>query len=702
MKANQMKSWLAAALVAVTAGGLLGGCAAPQTFREAQTLLAEGKNEEGMAKLEQAIKLDPGNAEYRLALSNRRLALINGYIQKAEAARNQGAAVSAEQFYLQALKIEPANGVARQGLQTMNQERVHQQILLEVEELAKKDEATALQDAQEKLRTVLSENPDHRAAQALKAKIGNQLAKLKGNALQLGAAFRRPITLEFRDAPLRAVVDFIAGVSGLNIYFDKDVRTDARTTILTKNTPLEEALRIVLSTNQLEKSVLNQNSILVYPNTPQKIKDYQQLIVRTFFLANGDAKSIASSIKSLLKARDIVTDDRLGLIIMRDTPDMIRMAERLIAVQDISDPEVMLEVEVLEVQRSRLLNLGVRWPDQASLSLAGSSRNIGGVPQLTVDDLRNINGSNINVSPLGATLNLKKNNTNSNILANPRIRVRNKEKAKILIGDRVPVITTTSTATGVVGDSVNYVDVGLKFDVEPNVDLDDEVAIKLNLEVSSIVSQFTSRSGTTVYQIGTRNATTVLRLKDGETQVLAGLINDEDRRAADKVPVIGELPVLNRLFGSQQDSATRSEIVLSITPRVLRSLRRPDLDAAEFNSGSENNVGGHVLSVSGGTEGVVQGIGSNVQGIPGPGTEQGGFTAPPAPGSVPPQKAPGAPDSPPQRGPATSGNEDPDNIPPVIAPPIRGIGGVPIPTEPAVNKPTGQQEAPIKPKRLER
>ena len=258
---------------------------------------------------------------------------------------------------------------------------------------------------------------------------------------------------------------------------------------------------------------------------------------------------------------------------------MVRMAERIINVQDLADPEVMLEVEVLEVKRTRLMELGVRWPDQASLTLAGIGSGLGG---LKVADLHRINGENINLGIGGVTLNANKTDSDSNILANPRIRVRNKEKAKILIGDRVPVITVT-TNNGVSSDSVNYIDVGLKLDVEPNVYLDDEVAIKINLEVSNVVKEVISKTGTQAYQIGTRSASTVLRLKDGETQVLAGLISDEDRGTANKVPGVGELPVLNRLFGSQKDDAMRSEIVLSITPRLLLSIRRPDLITAEFN-----------------------------------------------------------------------------------------------------------------------
>lgn len=175
------------------------------------------------------------------------------------------------------------------------------------------------------------------------------------------------------------------------------------------------------------------------------------------------------------------------------------------------------------------------------------------------------------------------------MLANPRIRVRNREKAKILIGDRVPNITTTTTATGFVAENILYVDVGLKLDVEPAIYLDDEVAIRLTLEVSTIVSQVQTKTGTLAYQIGTRTAATALRLKDGENQVLAGLINDEDRSNANKVPALGEIPLLGRLFGSQLDNAQKTEIVLSITPKLIRGIQRPNHEDGEFESGTESS-----------------------------------------------------------------------------------------------------------------
>jgi general secretion pathway protein D len=188
-------------------------------------------------------------------------------------------------------------------------------------------------------------------------------------------------------------------------------------------------------------------------------------------------------------------------------------------------------------------------------------------------------------------LNLKNQVGDGNMLANPRIRVKNREKAKIHIGDKLPVFTTTSTANVGVAASVAYLDVGLKLDVEPNVYLDDEVGIKVGLEVSSIVKEIAGPSGSLAYQIGTRTAATMLRLKNGETQVLAGLISDEERSSANRLPGLGAVPVLGRLFSSQSDSKNKTEIILLITPHIVRNLSQPQSVGENVPAGSDNSVG---------------------------------------------------------------------------------------------------------------
>lgn len=167
-----------------------------------------------------------------------------------------------------------------------------------------------------------------------------------------------------------------------------------------------------------------------------------------------------------------------------------------------------------------------------------------------------------------------------------------------MIGDKVPVVTATTTATGIVSDSVQYLDVGLKLEVEPDIHLQDEVAIKIGMEVSSIVKQITTPNGTLAYQIGTRNANTVLRLKDGETQILAGLINDQDRRSGSGVPGLADLPIIGRLFSGQQNNRDKTEIVLSITPRIVRNIQRPEASAGEFWSGTESVLRTKSLTLS--------------------------------------------------------------------------------------------------------
>jgi general secretion pathway protein D len=275
---------------------------------------------------------------------------------------------------------------------------------------------------------------------------------------------------------------------------------------------------------------------------------------------------------------------------MRDTPEAVRMAEKLIAAHDLPEPEVMLEVEVLEVGQTLLRQLGITWPSSIALGVVGAA----GVPgQLTGREAQNINGTltRITVSDPLIALQLRELAGRTNVLANPRIRVRNRERARIHIGDKVPVITTTAGATGFVSEAVNYLDVGLKLEVEPQVFLEDDVAIRMGLEVSNISQQVTSASGTVAYQVGTRNAATVLRLRDGETQVLAGLISDEDRRSVIQVPGLAQLPVLGRLFRANNDTLNKTEIVLLITPRVVRHVERPGAQAEHFSTGTELELG---------------------------------------------------------------------------------------------------------------
>jgi len=337
--------------------------------------------------------------------------------------------------------------------------------------------------------------------------------------------------------------------------------------------------------------------LLVYPNNANKQKEYQQTVVRTFQLQNATAKTVAESLRTLLRLKDFVVDEKLNLLMLRESAEMVRLAERVIAAQDIAQPEVMLDVEVLEVSRERLKELGVQLPSGISLAPIGSGT--GSV--VTLDDLRRLSGTGVAAAVDPLKVNARGVDTDANILANPRIRVVNNEKAKIAIGKRVPSFSTTIVPIGNNGgnaETVTYIDVGLKLDVEPTIYANDEVAIRIGLEVTNIIDKQVSKNGTQAYTIGNRSAQTVLRLKDGENQVLAGLINDEDRRTLSKLPGLGDLPLLGRLFGSQLDDKLKSEIVLSITPRLVRPTAVRAAELKEFDSGNENSLRRPPVSVS--------------------------------------------------------------------------------------------------------
>lgn len=564
---------------------LLAGCAAERYFSEGKSLIDSGLEDEGIAKIEQAIKEDPSNPEYRIFLKRHKEVLIPSLLAKADEARIQGRLADAETAYRQVLSVDIRNQPAQIGMEKIIVDRRHKQMITEAEGLFKKEH---LNDAAEMIHMILTENPQNREAQNLDARIAEKQSKQVKPETRLAESFRKPVSLEFRDAPLRSVFEVIAKVSGINFVYDKDIRPDLKATIFVKNSSIEETIRLLSITNQLEFRVLNENSILIYPNTPQKIKDYQPLMVRSFYLGNADAKQVANSLKTLLKTKDLVINEKLNLLIMRDTPDAIKLAERIVKLEDLTEPEVMLEVEVLEVKRTSLTNLGVKWPDTLTLATPAD---------LPWSEFRRLGSSNITTNMTNMVISAKQNDSDVKILANPRIRVKNREKASFMIGDRVPIVTTTSTSTGFVADSVSYVDVGLKLEVEPNIYLDDEISMKVQLEVSSIVKEILSKSGTSAYQIGTRNANTVLRLRDGEMQILAGLINDEDRRASNKIPGLGDLPIVGRLFSQQNDDNQKTEIVLSITPRLVRTLRRPDMSNAEFESGTETTLSSRTLLV---------------------------------------------------------------------------------------------------------
>jgi len=571
----------------IFACALLVSCATGRiAHNEGLAASQRGDFELSIERLEEAVRLDPDNVTYRIDLRRIREQTVHSLIADAEAARAGGDYASAEQYYQRVLVVEARNGRALRGIETLEDDRRHRAA---TEQAEKSFDAGDVAAAKAKLRPVLAEDPGFQQARLLLDRIHAAEPPISA-APVLRTLNNAPVTLQFRDADTQMVFEVLARQTGINFIFDKDTSRDGKTTIFVQNVPIEQAIDLVLSQNQLGRQILSENMVLIYPNTPNKQLEYQDQIVKTFYLSNADPQQFAEMLKTMLSVTTLFVDPRSNSVVLRDTPEVVRMAENLLASIDVAEAEVMMEVEVLEISRSKLQQLGIQYPTGATLNptpLAGDP--------LVLADLRDQDSTTITITPVPVTVDLRKEAGDANLLASPRIRARNREKATVMIGQRVPVInnsvTPTGSGTSVVTGSVQYVDVGLTLNVEPTVHLDNSVSINVDLEVSNVIQEiFNSSSGTLAYQIGTRNAKTLLQLRNGETQVLAGLIQNTDRASVNKVPGLGDLPILGRLFGTRKDDIEETEIVLSITPHIIRSQPRAPSESTEFWYGTDGNM----------------------------------------------------------------------------------------------------------------
>ena len=568
-------------VVALLLALFIAGCGTQAIERTAREQSSAGQWRAALSTLEDGLRNHPQSTALRAQILRTRDQAVATHLATATTAREAGRLADAERELESARQIDPRNDRVQALLAELETARRQLAALHQAEEsVLAKQPTKALQI----IHQALKDNPRHAGLVAIKRRLEMELRQAAGpqGALGTGLAEQRFISLDFRDAPLRLVLDAVTRHSGVNFVLDRDVRADQRVTALVRQARVEDALDLLTSTQQLARKLVDPYTVLIYPNTPEKQREYQEQVVRVFHLASADAKATAAFLKAMLRIREPCVDERTNLLALRDSPENIQLAERLVALFDAGEPEVLLEVEVLEVSASRLSDIGIKLPDSFSLSPILPS---GG--QLTLGNAGELNRNRLALGIGGVLVNLKREVGDFSTLANPRIRVRNREKAKVLVGDKLPIVTTTAGVGGFVSESINYLEVGLKLDVEPVVYPDDEVAIKLSLEVSSVGSSVKTNAGSLAYQIGTRNASTLLRLRDGETQVLAGLISRDERSSASGLPGLTDLPVLGRLFSSQQDQAQRTELILAITPRILRNVRRPDANESELWIGTE-------------------------------------------------------------------------------------------------------------------
>ena len=406
----------------------------------------------------------------------------------------------------------------------------------------------------------------------------------------LPADVRLPASLVFRDASVRDVYTVIARFANLSIVFDPTFRDD-RITIDLSNVTLDQALAAVSSATRNFYKVTAQRTVAIIPDNAAKRREYEEEVVRTFYLSNADLKETIDLLRIVVDARRIAPLTANNALTIKDTPERVAAAGRIIQAIDKARPELVIDVELLEVNRTKLLEYGLQLASPGSAGINGVAD--ANRDKFTLQDLMNLSQSDIILTNLPALYyRLLRNDANTRTLANPQLRTSEGVTAQARFGEQIPVPVTTFApiATGGVQQqpitSFQYQNIGVNIDITPRTHHDDDVSLALKVVV-------TSQSGTGfggLPTFGNREITTSIRLRDGETNLLAGLIRDDERTLLEGVPGLSDLPVVGRLFAHNRKETQQTDIVLTLTPHIIRILDLNQDDLRPFRVSTDANA----------------------------------------------------------------------------------------------------------------
>lgn len=588
---------------------IISGCAskASLVFKEAEKLESEGKYEWAMYSYAESFKNDPTLSEARIRfLKTRQMAANQRFKQGTDLAAKGKHAEALTEFQA-AQGIDPTQARFTQQIEVSTRNKDAQSAFQEGRDFEK---ANKLKDAHRQYIRATELLPNNSEYQSALERI-TRLRKSKLDGFELRLKSNKPITLKFKDAKMKDVFNIVTQLSGINFVFDEGIK-DAPVTIYLENASFQQALDLLTNMNKLSTKNLNEGTVLVYMNSPEKSKQYDDMVLRTFHLNYMDAKKAINLIRTMVQVRKAYVNEDSNSLVIRDTEDIIAVVEKILDANDLPEAEVVLDVEVIEVSDKNAENVGLLLsnynvqlgafsPDNKLMATAltgATTTATAGTTTVTTGggDVTNLvkaftmKGFGGYVTVPNATYNLGKTLAKGDVLSNPKIRVKNKEKAKFNVGTRVPITTTTLNGT-VSQVNVQYVDVGVKVNAEPTIQLNNEVSIKLNLEVSSILTkEKVGADGlTTVVTIGTRNIDTVLSLKDNETSIIGGLIQRSDNNDKTKIYLLSDIPLIGPLFTNSNSSKDKTELMLAITPRLVRGIPVPLPGLSSFGSGKEDH-----------------------------------------------------------------------------------------------------------------
>ncbi len=572
------------------------------TLRETQLgdeLEQKGDLDGAVAAYREAIRKDPFDAELAEKFKSVKVRAATQHFSRGKQMLKERKIGEALQELQIAVGLDPEKPDHHSALNEVWRFKTAQQTVLDakhMEGLGRYDEALSLYESAVEL--------DHSLVEAVEGI--TRVVQLQKATQAIGGS-AEPVTLRFQNTRLKQVFEILARTANIDILFDKDVRDDL-VTIFTKDTPFDEALNLILNTNQLFAKRVGPDRLLVIPDTKQKREQYEDLQIRTFYLSNAKAKDMANLLRTILETKRVYVNEPLNTVVIRDEPDKIGLAEQIILANDRSDSEVLFEVEVLEVNRTNTKNLGLQFAKEAGFGIfppgteSPNSAAFSLPSTFSFKQLTDIGQESFLFRfPSSVLLNFFKQESQAKTLASPKLRVLNNEKASINVGDKQPILLSTTNvlpgqaSTGSVPTtstvtSIEFKDTGIKLTVEPTVHLNNTISLRLQIEVTRLGERVILQASPliTQFKFGTRTADTALNMRDGETVVLGGLLSEDNTKTRDSVPGVDDIPGLGQLFSNTNTQKVVTEVILVITPHIVRSVTPPQLAKHTMWSGTAN------------------------------------------------------------------------------------------------------------------
>jgi general secretion pathway protein D len=550
-------------LIVVAAATLLvASCASSGAMRRARD--AEQRRDYDAAVIEytQAVRRKPNDLTARLSLDRAKLRASQEHFTTARRLAALGKLEDALVEYELAAEMNPSSGDIDQELRT-TRNRLRARVAVS-------------REGKTELQTLIERARD-----------------LPPPGLDLPEGVKMPAALTFRDASSRDVYTAIARLANISIIFDSAFR-ETPVSVDLREATLSDALNAVAGATRTFFRVQAPKTVVVIPDTPAKRREYEEEVVRTFYLSNADLKETQDLLRMVLDARRISPTTGTNAVTIKDTPERIAAAARVLAAIDKARPEVIIEVELLEVNRTKLIEYGLQIASPALPAPTGLNGSVSiatdAAGNVSLQTLRNLTASDVIFTALPALYyRLLKTDARTRILANPQLRTVDGVQAQAGFGERVPIPVTTFAPIATGGQpqqpitSFNYQNIGVNIDITPRTHHDDDVTLGLKVSVTSISG--TGFGGLPTF--GNREVNTTIRLRDGETNMLAGLIRDDERELLSGIPGLSDIPVVGRLFSHTTKTNDQTDIILTLTPHIIRVLDLSAEDLRPFRVGRD-------------------------------------------------------------------------------------------------------------------